>query len=166
MESAKVLQIQNNNAGACFVVKVANGSVQNLQKKIGGLYTQNLCWVEDRLTVTSSLLLCRVENMRKKAVMHSVPPSMSGTRPPSTRRRTPSTIGRLTCSIRSILLLLSAFQTYKVQSSSECACLTARLAGKLLLFKMDPEQEVREFQREYLDFLDDEVSLQSLSTPL
>jgi hypothetical protein len=27
---------------------------------------------------------------------------------------------------------------------------------------MDPEQEVREFQREYLDFLDDEVCLYTL----
>ena len=28
--------------------------------------------------------------------------------------------------------------------------------------KMDPEQEVREFQREYLDFLDDEVSVKKI----
>ncbi len=40
---------------------------------------------------------------------------------------------------------------------------SAQLARKFVTShskKMDPEQEVREFQREYLDFLDDEVSQQ------
>lgn len=114
------------------------------------------------LTVTSSLLLCLVENMRKKAVTHSVPSSIGGARPPSTCSRTPSTIGRLTCSIRSIACKAASTGRpglLKVQSSVR---MPSTFTAGIALFEMDPEQEVREYQREYLDFLDDEVSAGSL----
>ena len=112
-----------------------------------------------------------------------VPPSTGSLCELRTCIRTPSTIGRRTCSIKSMMskfaYVVFLIDAHRPVLSSQHFCEHAHsfFHSSIILWRafaagsgkqpksgvMDAEQELREFQREYLDFLDDGVSIFILS---